>query len=1064
MKKRVLAILMTLVMVVTLMPATVFGAGNGDVFEDYHGYISWERLIDKNQELPESVTVYLQISTREGRHEVHYDYATAEDGWKWSFGNIYDYLKEGEQLFSVKFICYPAKGFINDKCTTENGNMVCYMKESIAVDVFWEDDNNRDNLRPQELQGEIMYRINDSNDIYVDEVELCGKNEGISHVRRYDQNGEERDYSFKITEESISRLEASGYSIDIIKNKGKVNIVFTKTPKTINLSGNISWFDGDNADKVRPESVNVKLMANGKKIDSAVVTEQDNWKWSFGDVYKYEKGKEIKYTYAVDRIDGYNSYIKDEQIKFSRVKDIVGSITWDDADNQDGIRPAGMTVEYVFDGESGAVGPIFFKAPEPGKTYEEFKVLENSPVYDEDGRKIEYDIIIHGYFNDEYRTHPMTTYTVEKNGLNLKLSHEVEKVDLSGTVKWIDDSNKNSKRPKSVKIHLLADDVEIATTDVTAEDNWEWSFENLDKFKDGYNIEYSYEIDNVDNYRKTVKGQNTTFIETQSITTNIIWDDADNQDGKRPEKIATALKNGNSSTEFKFNEPVDWLQSWTVDTFDKQGSKYEYTTEIHEDSKTALEQAGYTITIDGHNVKLFRAPEVIDIQGQIEWHDADNQDGKRPEVVNVELYANGKKADTVAVTAENGWKWAFEDVDKFDAGKEIEYTVQQTAVDGYTSSAEGNNFTYKHEPEKTILPVAVEWCDDENADGIRPESVNAVLVADGEETETSLQLTAENDWETEFTALDKYKAGKEIEYTYRVADVAGYEKVMVDEGAVFLQEKEYIANIIWDDADNQDGKRPESVTVNLVSENGTDEAALTGDGWNASWTKTAFDVDGKPLANELVIDEEDAAALESAGYIIAIDGFTVTLSHAVESIDVTGEIEWDDADNQDGQRPESVNVDLYADGEKADTVTVTAENGWKWAFEDVNKYEAGKEIEYEISISEEAVATLESAGYTITIDGTNVMLFREPDVVEPPVEPSEPTDSTEPVVPEDPTEPVVPEEPTEPVVPEEPTKPMDETSDGGTQTGDDFDIGLYAFIALLALATAGVTVRRRTIK
>lgn len=47
------------------------------------------------------------------------------------------------------------------------------------------------------------------------------------------------------------------------------------------------------------------------------------------------------------------------------------------------------------------------------------------------------------------------------------------------------------------------------------------------------------------------------------------------------------------------------------------------------------------------------------------------------------------------------------------------------------------------------------------------------------------------------------------------------------------------------------------------------------------------------------------------------------------------------------------------------------------------------------------------------------------------------------------------------VIVEKPIVPMDETSDGGTQTGDGFNTGLYAFLALAALAVAGAAVRRR---
>ena len=72
---------------------------------------------------------------------------------------------------------------------------------------------------------------------------------------------------------------------------------------------------------------------------------------------------------------------------------------------------------------------------------------------------------------------------------------------------------------------------------------------------------------------------------------------------------------------------------------------------------------------------------------------------------------------------------------------------------------------------------------------------------------------------------------------------------------------------------------------------------------------------------------------------------------------------WNDADNQDGIRPESITINLLANGIKIATKTVTADDGWAWTFSDLAKYEDGKEIVY--TITEDAVA----GGYTSQISG-----------------------------------------------------------------------------------------------
>lgn len=121
----------------------------------------------------------------------------------------------------------------------------------------------------------------------------------------------------------------------------------------------------------------------------------------------------------------------------------------------------------------------------------------------------------------------------------------------------------------------------------------------------------------------------------------------------------------------------------------------------------------------------------------------------------------------------------------------------------------------------------------------------------------------------------------------------------------------------------------------------------------------------------------------------------------------------------------------------------------------IEELKAGAEvqIEFEAVVPEVTEATT----YTNvgTVDYTNDP--EDPDNSKGPESSNEVVVTVEPVPPQE--EPTVP--PTEPEKPAEPTKPMDETSDGGTQTGDDFNAGLYGFLALAALAVAGAAFRRR---
>ena len=92
------------------------------------------------------------------------------------------------------------------------------------------------------------------------------------------------------------------------------------------------------------------------------------------------------------------------------------------------------------------------------------------------------------------------------------------------------------------------------------------------------------------------------------------------------------------------------------------------------------------------------------------WDDKNNQDGIRPDQIKVQLYANDEKVkDEVVLNAGNNWSYMYESLDKYKEGKEINYTIKEVEVEGYTSKVEINgdgNFviTNTHTPTGKITP------------------------------------------------------------------------------------------------------------------------------------------------------------------------------------------------------------------------------------------------------------------------------------------------------------------------------------------------------------------------
>ena len=178
----------------------------------------------------------------------------------------------------------------------------------------------------------------------------------------------------------------------------------------------------------------------------------------------------------------------------------------------------------------------------------------------------------------------------------------------------------------------------------------------------------------------------------------------------------------------------------------------------------------------------------MDVTATKVWDDADDQDGIRPASATLSLYADGvKKDDFVATATALSKTWA--DLPKNAAGREIAYDVREDAVPrGYAASIATNvldfTVTNTHEPETVDISATKVWEDENDAEGLRPDSVTLVLCADG--VEKARFATAGDNLSTTWPDLPKCAAGREIAYEVREASVpAGYSSTVTHVGSAW---------------------------------------------------------------------------------------------------------------------------------------------------------------------------------------------------------------------------------------------------------------------------------------
>lgn len=133
------------------------------------------------------------------------------------------------------------------------------------------------------------------------------------------------------------------------------------------------------------------------------------------------------------------------------------------------------------------------------------------------------------------------------------------------------------------------------------------------------------------------------------------------------------------------------------------------------------------------------------------------------------------KVDSKVVQSTDNWTYSFDNLAKYNDGKIITYTITEESVVGYSTEIKGNDLINTRTHDQTSVTVTKSWLDNNNQDGIRPNSIKVQLYADGQAVGDTVTLNAGNKWTTTFNHLDLNAKGKAIEYAVKeVGEVKGY--------------------------------------------------------------------------------------------------------------------------------------------------------------------------------------------------------------------------------------------------------------------------------------------------
>ena len=214
-------------------------------------------------------------------------------------------------------------------------------------------------------------------------------------------------------------------------------------------------------------------------------------------------------------------------VRAGQKRSISVNLKWVDAGNQTQSRPEKVTVELLQNGQG------------TGKTMDLSQAnawkadFTDLPKYDDSGKLYSYNIreqAIDGYSPSISGT-AGSGFTLT-NTINKKISIPVTKV-------W----SGKGEHPSSVTVRLLANGKQIASQQLSAANNWQYTFSNLERSKNGQEIRYTLTEDAVPGFSSTLTGDSSTGYVNVFTNTKL------SNDPNNPGNQAAAVNGGKASVQ-----------------------------------------------------------------------------------------------------------------------------------------------------------------------------------------------------------------------------------------------------------------------------------------------------------------------------------------------------------------------------------------------------------------------------------------------------------------------------------------------------------------------------------
>lgn len=673
------------------------------------------------------------------------------------------------------------------------------------------------------------------------------------------------------------------------------------------------------------------------------------------------------------------------------------------------------------------------------------------------------------------------TAVVESAANTTTITNTLETASLTVKKEWDDNDDQDGARPTSLTVKLIRDGVDTGKTAVLNDaNNWSYTFNSLPKYKnDGTGLSvYTFDEGTVANYnldaaRSGLSGTiytltNTYAPKTMTVEAIKVWSDGDNAAGVRPASVVLTLqvrKNGTTDafvtvTKDQSGATINgvvtvgaaqsWKATWSNLAQYRDGTKLEYRVVETRVGGYAAVYAPESVTGSGSmgdKQTIEVTNTIIPTSFTVEklWFDPGEA---LPANITVALYrtADGveeqvDERDLTVADADssdpNRWAYTWNGLlAESPAGTAYAYRAQEVKINGIALDANNSAAGYTRGSQTTVGPlttvtnsvnrgsvgVSKSWVDynyDMDVDHITVqlqrlnkttgdwedmsgETLDIPYNAAGAAAQfENIQLQALDGTAYEYRVLERRLTLKDSTVVNAAPDADPlngalgayrYTTSVTGNTTAITNTLEVISYPVekqWDDNNNQDGVRPDSLAVNLLRDSAAFKAATLTD---PDWSHTFVNLpkyqkgDGQSLSVYTVTEESIDNYIPGAHGLVGAT-YTLINSYAPKVMTVTAAKTWVDDNDAAGLRPASialtlearpvgsdsyVTVDQDQNGDPIDgVVTIGDAQGWTASWNNLPQRRNGRQLEYRVV---EAPVADYITSYSVTsVQGTDVM-------------------------------------------------------------------------------------------